>query len=404
MREYTFIAKDSRGKDVRDDIFALNEKEAVSLLHKRGYTVIRIDLLRRRSLYDRLFRRAHTELKILIFRQMSTMLSAGISVQRVLSAVSKNDSMPAHFQRALQKIAFDVQSGYSLSQALRLFPEYFTQFMVGTIRVGEVSGELAETIEHCAEYLNREYTYTLRLRQALIYPITLMVCLAALLAFFFVYMIPLFLNLFSDVSLELPWPTKIMMSCTDFVHLHGWQLLMTLIWPVMFAGYAFYKWSQTLQGKLSLERLMLRLPWFGRQIHLRWQSAYLRSLATLMDSSVPLISSLNTLSVCLEHELLRSTAKEQIKAIKKGESLTSSLRRSGLFQPLTLEAVRISEEAATVPQTLRSLAIMLDEEMAQNLQLLSKLIEPIILVILGIGVAFILLAVFMPIYSLAQSF
>ncbi len=404
MREFTFIGKDSDGKKVSEDLFAVSEKEALDILHKRGYTVIQIDLVRQRSLYDRLFRQARTELKVLIFRQMSAMLAAGISMQRVLAAISKNEGLPAHFHRALQKIAHDVHSGYSLSQALRLFPEYFTPFMVGSIRIGEVSGQLSETMEHCAEYLNNEYAYNLKLRQAMIYPIVLMSCLAVLMIYFFIYMIPIFINLFGEVQVDMPWPTKVLIRCTDFVHQYGWQTFCTLVPIAVFGFYMFSHWRKTLQGSLDLERWILRLPWYGRQVHLRMQSSYLRSLATLIDSAVPLMNSLNLLAVSLDYELLRLTAKEQMKAIKNGGTLTSSLRRSGLFQPLTLEMVRMGEETALVPETLHRLASTLDEEMNQSLQMLSKLIEPIVLAVLGIGVTFILMAVFMPIYSLAQSF
>ena len=404
MREYTFIGKNSEGKKVSDDLYATSEKEALSILHKRGYTVIQIDLVRRRSLYDRLFRRARTDLKVLVLRQMSTMLASGISMQRVLSAISKNEGMPAHFQRALQKIALDVHSGYSLSQALRLFPEYFTSFMTGSIRIGEVSGQLAETMEHCADYLSNEYAYNLKLRQAMIYPTVLMSCLAVLMTYCFIYMIPIFINLFGEVQVEMPWPTRVLISCTDFLHQYGWQIFCAVIGPLGCGLYMFNRWRQTLQGSLNLERLILRLPWYGRQVHLRMQSSYLRSLATLIDSSVPLMSSLDLLTVSLDYELLRLTAKEQMRAIQKGDTLTSSLRRSGLFQPLTLEMVRMGEETALVPETLHRLAKTLDEEMNQSLQMLSKLIEPIILAILGVGVTFILMAVFLPIYSLAQSF
>ncbi|MDO5295113.1 MAG: type II secretion system F family protein [bacterium] len=404
MREYTFIGKTSEGKRVSEDLYATSEKEALAILHKKGYTVIQIDLLRRRSLYDRLFRRARTELKVLIFRQMSTMLASGISMQRVLAAISKNEGMPSHFQRALQKIALDVHSGYSLSQALRLFPEYFTPFMIGSIRIGEVSGQLAETMEHCAEYLNNEYAYNLKLRQAMIYPTVLMSCLAILLTYCFIYMLPIFISLFGEVQVDMPWPTKVLISCTDYIHQYGWRIFCTLIGPIGCGIYLFNRWRQTLQGNLNLERWILRIPWYGRQVHLRMQSSYLRSLGTLIDSSVSLMSSLDLLTVSLDYELLRLTAKEQMKAIQNGDSLTSSLRRSGLFQPLTLEMVHMGEETALVPQTLHRLAKTLDEEMNQSLQMLSKLIEPIILGILGVGITFILMAVFLPIYSLAQSF
>ncbi len=404
MREYTFVAKDSRGNTKRDEIFAIDEKQAVELLHKQNLTIIKLDLIRTRSFYDRLFHTIKPDLKILVFRQMSAMLSAGIPILRTLNALSQNDGMPPHFKKALHKIYLDVTSGYSLSQALRLFPEYFSPFMVGSIRIGEASGKLAPTIENCAEYLNREYAYNLKLRQALIYPTVLMTCLSLLMIFCFTYMIPTFMDLFGDVQIEVPWPTKILMACTNFMHDQGLRLFLAALPPLAFAIYAFNRWRQTKAGRWYLENAMLRIPWYGHQIRLRLQSTYFRSLATLMDSAIPMISSLSLLNRSMEYEILRATAQFQMATIKEGGQLSTGLRRSGLFQPIALEMVKLSEETATVPQTLNMLANALDEEMSLGLQMLSKLIEPIILCILGVGVTFILLAVFLPIYSLAQSF
>lgn len=404
MLEFAFIAKDKQGNHCSDSIFATSERKAIDILHAHDYTIIRLDVLRQRSLFDRLFRKVKPELKILVFRQLSTMLTAGIPMMRTLAAVSKNEGLPERFHRALQQIAVSVRSGYSLSQALRLFPEYFSPFMVGSIRIGEVSGELATTISNCAEHLNREHTYELRLRQALIYPTVLLVGLTLLMTFCFVYMIPIFLGLFQEAQLELPTPTRILICITDFLRDYGLALLAALAPFLAWGGWSLRRTLQTENGRIRLEQLALKIPWLGHQLKLRWQSNYLRSLATLIDSSVPISSSLTLLSKCLDCETLRQVASIQFEQIKQGHSFAFGFKKSGFFKPLVWELVRIGERTGTLALTLHRLASALDEEMSSSLQLAGRLIEPIVLAVLGVGITFVLLAVFLPIYSLAQSF
>ena len=403
MREYTYIAKDTDGKTVHDELFAINERLAVQFLHRRGMTIIKLDEIVERSLYDRLFRRVKPSLLVLVFRQMSALMTAGIPMQRTLNIISKTEGVPTHFRKALERLVVDVSSGYTLSQAMSLFPEYFTPFLVGSVRIGEVSGKLASTVENCAECLNQEYAYNLRLKQAFIYPTVLLGGVAVLMTFCFTWMIPTFVSMFAGLNMEMPGPTQFLIKVTDFINLEAWHMTATAAPGIIFSLYVFNVWRRTRAGRWYMENFLQHIPWFGTQFRLRMQSNYFRSLATLMDSAIPLVSSLTLLTRGLEYETLRATARFQLATIQNGGSLTAGMRRSGLFAPLTMELVHMAEETATVPRMLSQLATSLDEEMSASLQMVSKIIEPIILGILGVGVCFILIAVFMPIYSLAQN-
>lgn len=404
MQEYLYLAKDSNGRTLRGEVFSNSEESLVRTLHNKDLSIIRIDLIKPKPLWDKLFQPVKQELLVLEFRQLAAMISSGITITRTLRAITSDDGLPHRFRKALLQITSSVESGYSLSQALRLFPEFFSQFMIGSIEIGETSGRLAETLENCANHLEKEYVYNLKLKQALIYPTVLLSCLGLLMTFCFTYMIPLFLDLFSGINLELPWPTKMLMTASEMLNAYGPTVFWTSIGPVVFFIWAMNKWLHTKAGRWSLESFILKIPWYGGQSRLRMQSRYFRSLSTLMRSSIPLMTSLHVLSRSLDHEMLRATANFQIATIRDGGNLTSGLRRSGVFQPMALELIRVGEETGDVAPLLEHLADYLDEEMSQGLQLMSKLIEPVILGILGIGVAFVLLAAFLPIYSLAQSF
>lgn len=404
MREYTFLAKDNYGNTIRDETYALDEASAVRRLQERQLTVVRIDLVKPLSLWHRLFEPVKPEVLVMVFRQLASMLGAGIPLIRSLHALAKDEGLPPRFLKALQRVAADVTTGYSLSQAMRLFPEFFSAFMTGSIQIGEISGRLPDTVNNCANHLEKEYRYNLKLRQALLYPCVLLISLGLLMAFCFTYMIPMFLDLFGDVQIELPWPTKVLMACSDVLTSYGAIAFFTLIGPAIVGLWLLVRWIKTKPGRWRCENALLHIPWYGRQARLRMQSRYFRSLHTLMRSAIPLSTSLQVLSTSLEHEILRATANLQLATIRQGGSLTTGLRRSGIFQPLALELIKVGEETGEVTSILERLANYLDDEMTQGLELMSKLIEPVVLAILGVGVAFVLLAAFMPIYALAQSF
>lgn len=404
MQEYAYVAKDNQGRTLSDELYAINEAQAIRILHERELTIIKLDLLKEPSLIYKWLHPIKQELLVLYFRQMSAMISAGIPVVRTLQALRENEGLPPRFRKALNKVCGDVMSGYSLSRAMRVFPEYFSPFMTGSIRIGEISGKLPETLKNCANHLEKEYAYNLKLRQALIYPFFLLTSLGLLMSFCFAYMIPKFIQLFADVEIQLPWPTLMLLGCSNFLERFGSLLFWTIIAPLAFGCWLAFHWLRTKRGRWQSEYWLLHLPWYGHQAALRMQSRYFRSLSTLMRSSIPLMTSLQVLSESLEQEMLRAAAVFQMSAIKNGGSLSSGLRRSGIFQPLALELVSVGEEAGETAEIMERIAVYLDEEMSQNLQLLSRLIEPIVLCILGAGTAFILLAAFMPIYSLAQSF
>ncbi|MCR5662690.1 MAG: type II secretion system F family protein [bacterium] len=401
MDEYTFLVK-KNNKYSRGEIFAVDEKAAIDNLHKKGFAIIKLDKIRERNILDR-FKKVKPEIIVMMFRQMSVMVSAGIPILRILDALAAND-LPHRFTKALKRIHADVSSGYSVAQAMRLFPEYFSPFMIGSVQIGELSGKLPETLESCADNLEREYEYTLKLRQALIYPTVLLVCLGLLSLFCFSYMLPMFLNIFGDISVNVPRPTAILMNFSDFLRRFGPVIFWTLIGPIIFGIWYLKKILKTRSGRWNAEKLLLKIPCVGHYVSLHMQGRYFRMLGTLLKSGVTLSSALGMLSVSLEHEILRAMARFQMASLKEGGTFISGLRRTGLCNASTLELLHTGEETGNIAGVLHPLANYIDEEISDGLSRLSRLIEPIILAILGTGIAFILLAAFMPIYSLAQSF
>lgn len=406
MPEFLYVVKDREGNRVSGEVNAATLERAARRLQERGFTVLRVDPIKPKHWIWYFITPVKPSLLVLFVRQMAVMIAAGVTIRRILVALKPNHG-GAYFQKAVQRLLVDVNSGYSLSQAMMRSPEFFSYFVVGSVRIGEHTGRLAETLDNCAGHLEKEFEYGLKLKQALIYPVVLLSACGCLVGFIFTYMIPKFVGLFVDLKVELPWATQKLMDITGFLETYGTVVLCTLIGPGLSLGWLFFHWSRTRRGRRTLERVMLRIPWYGLQIRRRMLAQYFRSFGTLIDSGVTADTSLILMGRSLNRVVLQETAMAQLDAIRKGKRLTAGLKaadKGKLFPPMALEMVYVGEETGTLPKMLARLSNYYDEEMVRGLENISRLIEPVVLCIIGGMVAFVLLAAFMPIYQLASSF
>lgn len=403
MRDFLYIAHDREGRRVNGEMEASDAEKVKKHLHAKGLIIVRIDPVKPKHWIWYFVQPVKPQLLAMWIRQLAVMLKAGIALSQAIHSLLPKTG-PSHYVRAMERLLQDVEKGYSLSQAMSRRPEFFSQFMIGSTRVGEHSGRLAETLDRCASHYEKEYAYSLRLKQALIYPTVLLTCAGCLVGFIFTYMVPKFVTIFVDLNMQLPWATRMLVNSGVFVERYGPVVVGTLLGPLSVFCYVFYYWSRTRRGKAAVERFLLRLPWYGTQVHFRMLSAYFRSFATLLDSGVPLYASLQLLTRSLDRELLRRTAQSQVDMVRIGKPLIAAMNCQGIFPRMTVEMVSIGEESGTVDRMMYRLADYFDVEMVRGLETIGKLVEPVILMVLGTGVAFILLAAFQPIYQLASSF
>ena len=403
MPDFLSLARNSEGTTVSGDIYAADATKVKNILHKRGLIILQIDPVPPKHWIWYVLQPVRPQILAMWIRQVATMLQAGIPLASSVHSLQPKEG-PMHYRKAMGRLLGDIENGFSLSQAMMRRPEFFSQFMIGSTRVGEHSGRLADTLERCASHYEKEYAYSLKLKQALIYPSVLLICAGLLVSFIFTYMVPKFVGIFVDLNMQLPWSTRMLVQSGRFVESYGMVLLFTLLGPLSVLLYVAYQFGRTRRGRSTYERWMLRLPWYGLQVHHRMMSAYCRSFATLLDSGVPLYSSLQLLTRSLDRELLRRTAERQVELVRRGKPLIAALKEEPLFPQMTVEMVAVGEESGTVEKMLYRMADYFDAEMVRGLETIGKLVEPVVLLILGGGVAFILFSAFQPIYQLAASF
>lgn len=403
MPDFLYIALDREGRRFGGEMESSDAGKVKDILHKKGLIIVQIDPVPRKHWIWYFLQPVKPQVLALFIRQLAVMLAAGIPLGSALNSLQPKDG-PGHYRKAMARLLSDVENGYSLSQGMMRRPEFFSHFMIGSTRVGEHSGRLAETLDRCASHYEKEYAYSLKLKQALIYPTVLLLAAAALVTFIFTYMVPKFVTIFVDLNMQLPWATQVLVNSGRFIERFGPVVVATALGPLSVFAYVFYYWSKTRKGKISIERFLLALPWYGSQVHYRMLSAYFRSFATLLDSGVSLYASLQLLARSLDREILRNTAVAQVESVRIGKKLISAMNDQKLFPTMTVEMVAVAEESGTVDRMMYRLADYYDTEMVRGLEGLGKLVEPVILCGLGGGVAFILLAAFQPIYQLAASF
>ncbi|MHB2017954.1 MAG: type II secretion system F family protein [Candidatus Xenobia bacterium] len=403
MPEFLYLAKNPRGETLSGELEIASREKAIKKLHDLNLTIIRLDPVKPRHWIWYVLEPIKPSLLVLFIRQLAVMLAAGVTLMRTLEVLNAHPG-PSRFRKALRRLRTDVGSGYTLSQAMLRSPEFFSPFLIGSVRVGEASGKLVQTLDSCANYVEKEYVYGLKLKNALIYPCVLMTACAALVTFIFKFMIPSFVSLFLDLSMKLPWPTQFLLDSSQFFDHYGRAVLMTGLGPGSVLGYYFLKWARTTPGRYKLERIMLVVPWYGRQVRYRMFARYFRSFATLVASGVKISASLELLARSLDKQILMRAARAQLEAVQRGLSVTQGMKKAAIFPRHTLEMIAVAEEAGKLDDMLHRIANQFDDEMSRGLDTVSKLIEPVVLFILGSVVGFILLAAFLPIYQLASSF
>lgn len=403
MKEYLYLAIDRDGSKVTGEAEANDPKKIVAALQAKGLTVLEVVPVKEKHWIYYLLQPVKGQVLAMFIRQLGVMLTAGIPLATGLRSLIP-ESGPLHFRKATERLSRDVEHGFSLSQAMRRAPEFFNDYMVGSVRIGEHSGNLDVALHQCADYYEREYTYSRKLKAALVYPVVLFTAAGGLVFFIFTFMIPRFVGLFVDLQVELPWATKMLVNAAYLMETYGMVALITLLGPVSALLYLTYHYSRTGSGRMFFDRVALKVPWYGRQVRFRMLSQYFRALGSLMTSGVTIETSLRLLERSLDREILRRTVTYQLRDVRQGKPFVGAINVYKIFPPMALEMLSVGEETGEIEAMMDRMTNYYDEEMVRGLETIGKLVEPVILCGMGAIVAFLLLAAFQPIYQLAASF
>lgn len=401
MPIFDYEALNGSGKAVRGIIDAESARTARTKLKSQGVypTEIREEsaALAQRGPALRLFSRVKAKDLAQVFRQMATLMEAGIPLVSSLSALIDQSGHP-YLRTTLTQIRERVREGSSLADALTAHPRIFSGLFIGLVKAGEVSGTLALTLSRWADFSEHQVALRQRIRAALTYPAFMFVIGLGVLFFLLTFVVPTVTKIFSDLGQSLPWPTLILIAVSDFLNRFWWAVTAVLILLIFWLR----KYLRSESGGLLWDRLKLRLP-LVRDLHRRLAvSRWARTLATLLGGGLPLLQALEFSQDVAGNRLLSRALGEARERIREGEEMAPSLKASGLFPSVVLEMVAVGEKSGVLARMLDKVASSLENEAESDLRGLIALVEPLMILVMGVGVGFVALAVLLPILEMSQ--
>ncbi|MFA0750576.1 MAG: hypothetical protein SLRJCFUN_000979, partial [Candidatus Fervidibacter sp.] len=328
-------------------------------------------------------------------RQLASLVSGGLTLMQAIDALiehTENERLAA----ALMQVREELRGGGTFAEALAKHPRLFSPLYVSIVRAGEVSGELPRVLNWLADYMEREQTRRTQIRSALAYPLLLSIVMVAALSFLLIFLVPRYAALFAEMGQSLPLPTQILLAVSGFLTRWWWAIALSIVAIV----YAYRLARRTPRGRWVTDTWKLRLPVFGR-LHLKSAVGRMaRALSVLLMGGVPVLEALAVVRDVVGNEVLAQALDEVRQRVREGERLADHLRRSGVFPPLLTRLAAVGEETGSLPQALTTVADTLDLEVDSSLKALVALLEPALILSLGIVVGFVVISLLMAVFQL----
>ena len=397
MAEYLVKMADERGHVLEQAENGFSEEEVRDRYSQQGYLVYSVKpkgLLGRQALRLPSRRRIKLSQFVIFNQQFLTLFRAGLPIVQGLELLAKRERNK-QLRQVLEDVRDRVKSGEPLSQAFEaqgVFPKIYST----TLLAGEKSGNLDEVLSRYLGFLRLALTFRKKLLTSLIYPSVLVVGVIVLITFLITFVVPRFGALFADLGQPLPAMTMFTLSMAMNI-----KRLLPAIVVVLAAGFfLLHRWAATDRGGRHIDQIKMKLPLFGN-IWLKYQVAILsRMLSTLLVGGLPLVPALETAAQSMQSRLMRSAIGSSTQAVREGRALSRSMEATKLFPPMAVEMIEVGESTGALPAMLNSVADFFEEDVQNALAAAMSLIEPFIMIFMGIVVAFILISLYMPIFSM----
>lgn len=390
MPLFTYKAVREDGSSTADELMAANDGEARMMLEARGLLVLSIQKKKAG------FTGGRTSQKdFLIFNQeLMTLVKAGLPILQSLEILHRRTEKPG-FKGALGGIIEAVRGGTALSDAMAAQPQFFPQLFTATVRSGEQSGALVDVLKRYIEYQKRMLAVRRKLVTALAYPAFLVLALAAVLLLFFLYIIPNFTQMYGGQG-SLPLLTSLLIAFTS--RLSTAAPFLALLLPAAIAG--AWMWRRTDAGRAALDRALLAVPLL-RTILMQYVLAQLtRTVATLLRGGIPLVQALDTTAGVVANSVIAGRLRESRRLLTEGLNLASSFERTKLAPDMTVRMIEVGESSGDLPQMLEDVSDFYEQEVESRLTMLTTMIEPVLMLFMGVVIAVIVVALYLPIFEM----
>jgi len=390
---YAWEGKDRTGKTVRGELRAGGEAIVNVTLRRQGILVTKVKKKAYRS------GKKITDKDLTLFtRQLATMMKAGVPLLQAFDIVGKGHGNPS-MSKLIMDLRNDVETGTSLNNAFRKYPLYFDPLFCNLVGAGEQAGILEDLLTRLAIYKEKTLAIKAKIKSALMYPISILAIAFVVTAVIMIWVVPAFKEVFKTFGADLPAPTLIVMAISEFFVTYWW-----LIFGSLFGGLYFFfqSWRRSLKMQQAMDRLLLRLPIFGAVIRKATIARWTRTLSTMFAAGVPLVEALDSVGGASGNFVyLEATRKIQTE-VSTGTSLTISMQNVNVFPNMVIQMVQIGEESGSLDAMLGKVADFFEEEVDEAVAALSSLMEPLIMVVLGVLIGGLVIAMYMPIFKLGS--
>jgi type IV pilus assembly protein PilC len=396
---YKFKAKNSMGKIVDGVLAATNETDLAAQLRQRRMELVSASPSFGLGRFLSFMEGGVTTKDIVVFsRQFSTMVSSGLPILQGLNIISEQAENKT-FKKILEKVRDDISNGLPLSDAMSKHPKAFSQLYVSMIRAGEQGGILDAIFQRLSEYMESSEALQRKIKSALMYPTVVFSAAILIIIFLMIKVVPTFEDVYKGFGGQLPGPTLIVMSVSRFCA--SWKFIFVVAgFIALVTGISIYR--KTKAGAYQMDRLLLHLPIFGVLIQKGAVARFARTLSTLIKSGVPIMDALETVGKTSGNLVVERAVQAARESIKEGKPLAEPLRKSSVFPTMVTQMVSVGEETGALDAMLAKIADFYEEEVNTAVDGLTSIIEPILIVFLGITVGFMVIAMFMPMFNLGN--
>jgi type IV pilus assembly protein PilC len=393
MPYFNYTIRDANGQTRSGKVEAPNAEELRKRLQAEGLQVLEVTEDRKAPRvpaggYGRV---KLTDLAIFA-RQFSTMLDAGVSLIRCLDVLQAQTNN-ARLRKILMDLSARVESGESLSRSMARHPKAFSQMIIGLIRAGEVGGVLEESLQRIAGFLEKDVQLRRKIRSALTYPVIVLLAAIGIVIFLVSWLVPQFAQLFKELGIkELPAPTQFLVDLSA-LFTQRWYVVIIAVVAILIAYKLFVS---TRVGRRVADRVKLRVPVFGPLHHKIVMARFSRTMGTLLASGVPILQAMETVAGVVGNSVVSDAVIESRARIREGEKIADPLQRSKMFPPMVVHMVSVGEESGSLDHMLNKIADFYENEVEMTIATLTAAIEPVMIVLLGLIVLFIVISMFLP--------
>lgn len=403
MAKFSYRVKNAYGKTISGTLDAVDARSVSSILRDQGLFVIdiktSIPLLMSSSITQR-FRRIGLSEVTNFTRQLAVMISAGLTISDSLTAIRNQIRDNTQLEKLIADLQTAVEGGLSFSKALSRHADVFSHIYIEVVKAGEASGLLDKMLTRLADNLEKERELRGKVKTALIYPAIITSGMIVVMMIMMFFVVPQLTNLYTQLNVELPLPTKIVITVSQLL-LNFWYLMAIVL---VVGVFLFNSWRKTETGQFTLDAIVLRLPAWGKLQTNSNLSEMTRTFSLLVGSGTPIIDALTNVSGATQNVLFQEAIHRVAKKVEKGISLATALAQEKVFPPIVPQMARVGEETGKIDEVMMKISTYFEAEVERSVKALTAILEPVILVVLGIGVGFIMVAVILPIYNLTKAF